>query len=269
YEDIEVNQNVQDSSASTDQDLSNLNSEIDEATTYTPLKILQTINEYNTRWGSSLASWKRLKELKGPIQHVIFKLSLETSKEAKKDYEILKKRFLKYWEWDLLDHLIDLFKPIEEATEWLGGQKYCTLSLIYPTIQALKYDYVEETEKTDSSINRPNFTKTINLVKNAIYDALYNYFDSPPNSVLLASILDPRFKKMKRWPEEEKERTITLLRSEYTLFKNDELLNRESGNKNRYHFKEPKEKTISNFKSRLFEEEEEEINDDDEIDCYL
>ncbi|CAG8566223.1 24919_t:CDS:2, partial [Cetraspora pellucida] len=199
YEDIEVNQNVQDSSASTDQDLSNLNSEIDKATTYTSLKILQTINECNTQWGSSLASWKCLKELK------------ETSKEAKKDYEILKKRFLKYWKWDLLDHLIDLFKPIEKATEWL------------------------------------------------VTDA----------EVLFASILDPRFKKMKGWPEEEKEKTITLLRSEYTLFKNDELLNRESGNKNRYHFKEPKEKTISNFKSRLFEEEEEKINDDDEIDCYL
>ncbi|CAG8745476.1 806_t:CDS:2, partial [Gigaspora rosea] len=66
------------SSASTDQDLSNVNSEIDEATTYTSLKILRTIN-------------------KCPIQYIIFKLLLETSKEAKKDYEILKKQFLKYW----------------------------------------------------------------------------------------------------------------------------------------------------------------------------
>ncbi|CAG8848529.1 28650_t:CDS:1, partial [Gigaspora margarita] len=86
---------------------------------------------------------------------------------------------------------------------------------------------------------------------NTIYNTLYNYFDSSPNSVLLASILDPRFKKIKGWPEEEKERTIALLRSEYTFFKNDELLNRESGNKNRYYFKEPNEKTISNFKSHL------------------
>ncbi|CAG8767856.1 41854_t:CDS:2, partial [Gigaspora margarita] len=75
---VEVNQNVQDSSASTDQDLSNLNLEIDEATTYAPLKILRTINECNTQWGSSLASWKCLKELKSSIQHIAFKLSLET-----------------------------------------------------------------------------------------------------------------------------------------------------------------------------------------------
>ena len=176
YEDIEVNQNVQDSSASTDQDLSNLNSEIDEATTYTPLKILRTINECNTRWGSSLASWKRLKELKGPIQHVIFKLSLETSKEAKKDYEILKKRFLKYWEWDLLDHLIDLFKPIEEATEWLGGQKYCTLSLIYPTIQALKYDYVVTDAEGIFLFFIITLFKLVIYVLNFIYCTLYTIY---------------------------------------------------------------------------------------------
>ncbi|CAG8740254.1 7736_t:CDS:2, partial [Gigaspora rosea] len=59
-----------------------------EAAIYVPLKIVRTINE-------------------------------KTNKEAKKDHKILKKRFLKYWEWDLLNHLLELFKPIEEATEWL------------------------------------------------------------------------------------------------------------------------------------------------------
>ncbi|CAG8811726.1 12212_t:CDS:1, partial [Gigaspora rosea] len=99
YEDIEVDQNVPDSSVSTDQNPSNINSsnltsnkETDEVTIYTPLKILRTINECNTRWGSSLASWKRLKELKDPIKHVIFNLSLENNKEAKKDHKILTKR---------------------------------------------------------------------------------------------------------------------------------------------------------------------------------
>ena len=63
YEDIEVDQNVPDSSVLTDQNPSNINSsnltsnkETDEVTIYTPLKILRTINECNTRWGSSLAS---------------------------------------------------------------------------------------------------------------------------------------------------------------------------------------------------------------------
>ncbi|RIB26546.1 hypothetical protein C2G38_2163077 [Gigaspora rosea] len=298
YEDPEVNQDVPNSlvdQGPSNPNLSDLTSDnkIGEAAIYVPLKIVRTINECNTRWESSLASWKYLKELKDSIKYLIFKLSLETSKEAKKDHEILKKRFLKYWEWDLLNRLLELFKPVEEATEWLGGQKYCMLSLIYPTIQVLKYVYIvveeendeelnqekeetnekvkeeteDKTEEETNSNNRPNISKVINLVKNTIYDALFNYFDSLPDSVLLASILDPRFKKMKEWPEEDKERAIALLRSEYAYIKDEESLNisQESNNKNKL-----KEKMINNFKLCLFEEEkEEEIINYDEISTYL
>ncbi|CAG8839445.1 31960_t:CDS:2, partial [Gigaspora margarita] len=87
------------------------------------------------------------------------------------------------------------------------------------------------------------------------------------NSVLLASILDPRIKKMKGWPEKVKERTIALLRSEYAYIKNKESLNssQEPNNKNKL-----KEKMISNFKLYLFEEEKEEkIISNDEINNYL
>lgn len=114
-----------------------------------PLKILRTINDVKTRWESSLASWKRLQVLKDPIKRVLLNLCLEN--EFKKDYEKLKTRILLDYEWILLKKLIVLFKPIEEATEWLGGQKYCTLSLIYPSIYALYYDYIPDID--DNIIN--------------------------------------------------------------------------------------------------------------------
>jgi hypothetical protein len=41
---------------------------------------------------------------------------------------------LNTFEWNLLDELIELFKPIEDVMEFLSGQKYCTLSLIYSII---------------------------------------------------------------------------------------------------------------------------------------
>ncbi|CAG8837681.1 3266_t:CDS:1, partial [Racocetra persica] len=53
---------------------------------------------------------------------------------------------------------------------------------------------------------RPNIDKTIKLVKNTIYNALFKYFDTPSNPALLASLLDPRFKKIKGWSENEKEK---------------------------------------------------------------
>ncbi|CAG8579809.1 824_t:CDS:2 [Dentiscutata erythropus] len=50
---------------------------------------------------------------------------------------------------DMLNYLLELLKPIEEATEWLSSQKYCMLSLIYPTMQVLKYDYVVAKENDE------------------------------------------------------------------------------------------------------------------------
>ena len=50
----------------------------------------------------------------------------------------------------------------------------------------------------------------INSIKEEIYNALYDYFDDPPNATVLASILDPRSKQMHGWPEESKEKTISL-----------------------------------------------------------
>ncbi|CAG8834400.1 24670_t:CDS:1, partial [Gigaspora margarita] len=87
---------------------------------------------------------------------------------------------------------------------------------------------------------------------------------------LLTSILDSRFKKIKGWQEEEKEKAIALLRSEYTFSKNKKHLNhnQESTNKNRNYFKN-KENTISDFKSCLFEKEEEEIINKDKIVYYF
>ncbi|CAG8753055.1 1109_t:CDS:1, partial [Funneliformis caledonium] len=42
----------------------------------------------------------------------------------------------------------------------------------------------------------------INSVKKAIYDTLFEYFNSPPEIAILASFLDSRFKKIYGWPEE-------------------------------------------------------------------
>ena len=111
------------------------------------LHLLRTITEVPTRWGSALASWQRLRKLKPAIIRVLFNLGIENDFQSKKDYKQLEKLMLKDYEWDLLNKLIELLKPIEDATEFLGGQKYCTLSLIYPTIQVLKYFYADNSEK--------------------------------------------------------------------------------------------------------------------------
>ena len=39
----------------------------------------------------------------------------------------------------------------------------------------------------------------INSIKKGIYDALFEYWNIPPNSTLLAGLLDPRSKTMYGW----------------------------------------------------------------------
>jgi len=111
------------------------------------LQILRTITDCKTRWGSSLASWKRLLELKHAIKRTLATLKLDSDKDAKNDWTRLKKRYLKDWEWKLLEELCKLFQPIENATTFLGGEKYCTISLIYPTLESIKFYYTPLSEE--------------------------------------------------------------------------------------------------------------------------
>src|SRR5205085_2679994 len=61
----------------------------------------------------------------------------------------------------------------------------------------------------------------INLIKKEFYNSLFDYWDNPPDSTLLASLLDPRFKIMYRWPSELQEIAKNLLNEEYKEFNED------------------------------------------------
>src|SRR4051812_21007058 len=71
-------------------------------------------------------------------------------------------------------------------------------------------------------INKHRIKIIINCVKKAIYNVLFDHFDAPPKAALLASLLDPRFKKMRGWLNEIQLSTISLLREEYLLIKDEE-----------------------------------------------
>lgn len=93
------------------------------------------------KMGSSLASWQRLLELKEAIKRTLVTIQLDPNNDAKKDWKRLKKKYLKDWEWELLKKLCKLFQPIECATTFLGGEKYCTISLIYPALESIRFYY--------------------------------------------------------------------------------------------------------------------------------
>lgn len=58
--------------------------------------------------------------------------------EAKKDGKQLEKIMLSSDEWDLLQDLVITLGPFEEATRYLGGEKYITHSIMIPLIERIK-----------------------------------------------------------------------------------------------------------------------------------
>lgn len=58
--------------------------------------------------------------------------------DAKKDGKNLEKIMLTSDEWDLLQELILILGPFEEATQYLGGEKYVTHSIMHPIIKEIK-----------------------------------------------------------------------------------------------------------------------------------
>ncbi|CAB5392432.1 unnamed protein product [Rhizophagus irregularis] len=115
------------------------------------LQILHIIADCKTRWESTLVSWKRLLELKEAIKRMLITLRLNSNSSAIKDWKKLRKRYLKDWEWKLLEELCKLFQLIERATTFLGGEKYCTISLIYSTLESIRFYYTPLIEDDDEN----------------------------------------------------------------------------------------------------------------------
>ena len=62
----------------------------------------------------------------------------ENDNDAKKDGKQLEKIMLSSDEWELLQELVITLGPFEEATNYLGGEKYITHSIMNPIIEQIK-----------------------------------------------------------------------------------------------------------------------------------
>ena len=62
----------------------------------------------------------------------------ENDADAKKDGKQLEKIMLSSDEWELLQELVITLGPFEEATGYLGGEKYVTHSIMNPIIEQIK-----------------------------------------------------------------------------------------------------------------------------------
>jgi hypothetical protein len=163
-------------------------------------------------------------------------LSTKTDLDSKKDYKRLKQIMLEEDEWDVIKDLIPVLTPFAEATNYLGGNKYCTYSIMVPTLieiinrikpltengeknaseisfknqenvfdDEIFIEDDEEEEKSNSTVatkklkikNPVNTQNLVNKVKLTLYAAMKYYWNNLITSkALLPSLLDPRIKEL-------------------------------------------------------------------------
>lgn len=168
-------------------------------------------------------------------------LELQSDPDSRKDAKRLRYIMITENEWSLILDLTEILSHFAEATNYLGGSKYCTYSSINPTIiEIMKwvrppssssnnsnltdidldktsdaFGEVSELDK-DKEINNPVDTRNLlDQIKKNLYKALVHYFDPTSSEALLAALLDPRFKKLRLFTSDNKQDAEDELQNKY------------------------------------------------------
>ena len=117
---------------------------------------MQICTQFSYQLGDA---WEQLIKIKAYIQALVPELINSTDSDSKKDGKNLEHIMLTSDEWELLQELIIILGPFEEATRYLGEEKYITYSIMVPIIEQIKNLLLSSNSPPNSStiITSPAF----------------------------------------------------------------------------------------------------------------
>ncbi|CAG8522756.1 30982_t:CDS:2 [Gigaspora margarita] len=188
---------------------------------------LKAIMDVATRWDSTYIVWVRILKLKSAIE--VMQLTMSHSKDSivKKDARRLKQIMLTPDEWQLMKDLVKILQSFADVTTMLEGSKYTTMSHMFPAISSLKKLF-NITYNAQININLDDSIQFLMMIKNepelknvkiALFNALNYYWEYPIREALLATLLDPRNKKMEFETYSQRLEAEAYLVAEYEVFK--------------------------------------------------
>lgn len=138
------------------------------------------VHDCATRWNSVYYMIKRLVRLRDPVTSLL---------GANRDSRHLQ---LAPAQWDLAEDVVEVLNSLEHVTTELSGELYATLSCVYPLLHGL-YTILKPKASGEHG--------AVKAMKNKLRQQLEERFGFPvpsPSSLpVLASALDPRFRRLK------------------------------------------------------------------------
>uniref|UniRef100_A0A3Q3FQ82 Zinc finger BED domain-containing protein 1-like n=1 Tax=Kryptolebias marmoratus TaxID=37003 RepID=A0A3Q3FQ82_KRYMA len=131
------------------------------------------IQDVSTRWNSTFHMLCRLLEQRWPITAALSDPALTPRGKHYLD--------LKPEQWNIIEEISKALQPFEEATVFLSGQDYVTLSALPQLVQSLKKSI--QTQVFETAPER--------------WKGETSFSEIAPNTVILATALDPRFRRLK------------------------------------------------------------------------
>ncbi|ROL41901.1 Zinc finger BED domain-containing protein 1 [Anabarilius grahami] len=101
---------------------------------------------------------------------------------------------LKPDQWSLLEELSTILKPFECVTVFMSGQKYATISAIPPLVKGLLKS-TQSSAYESAPLRAFQLTAVQQLQERWKRETAFS--DRASNTVILATVLDPRFRKLK------------------------------------------------------------------------
>ncbi|KAF0474831.1 zinc finger bed domain-containing protein 1-like [Gigaspora margarita] len=164
-------------------------------------------------------------------------------------------------EFELLEELIVILSPFDEATQFLSGSKYPTLGFMTPMLEELARRLKYFTGHNEEAI----------FVRDTILDNLIERWGDPSEIGMCCSFLDPRFKQLNFCTRDLYHSTIQIMRRQFDKLNSTQTTNDDTtpANNNNTISNQSKKSKMSAFFSHLRTENTNTMPDEFDRYCEL
>lgn len=158
----------------------------------TPLSLVQDVP---TRWNSSFDMASRLLELRSVVSEIM----LDSDVTKKHDSSLL----LKDTEWDIIRDICTVLKPFKDGTTYMCSDTSVSVSDVYPLVSGLLSNQLNSETDDSPLLSRMKDALATELKRRYMPDTE----EAAQSLPMLASLLDPRWKKLSFLPRSLRKKT--------------------------------------------------------------